>query len=228
VPVQRCRWIGHRLAQAARRAARLGFDIVELHCAHGYLLHEFLSPIANRRVDEYGGSFTNRTRLPLAIVRAVRETLPPAIPLGMRVSATDWVDGGWDPAQTVEFVRAARALGLDFVCASSGGIVAGVTVPVAPGYQVQFAERIRRETSVTTRAVGLITDPTQAERYVTGGQADLIALARGFLHDPRWGWHAADRLGATAHSAQPYHLARSAGWRKFRDQIAADAPNVIR
>ena len=208
-------------ADAARRAARIGFHVIELHCAHGYLLHEFLSPLVNRRDDEFGGSLANRMRLPLAVIRAVREAMPSGITLGMRVSATDWVEGGWDSAQTVEFVRAARPLGVDFVCASSGGIRAGVMVPVAAGFQVQFAQRIRTEIGIKTRAVGLITGPRQAESIIASGQADLIALARAFLDDPRWGWHAADALGATTHFAQPYHLARSTGWRKFRDEIAA-------
>ncbi|HEY4369248.1 MAG TPA: NADH:flavin oxidoreductase/NADH oxidase [Steroidobacteraceae bacterium] len=203
---------------AARRAVRAGFDVIELHCAHGYLLHEFLSPLANKRTDGYGGSLQNRLRLPLEVVRAVREVVPASIPLGMRVSASDWIPGGWDVDQTIEFVRAARSLGIEFVCASSGGIVANVAVPLALGYQVPFAAQIRKATGITTRAVGLITDPHQAERILAEGQADLVALARAFLDDPRWGWHAADALGATTHFAQPYSLVRGAGWKKLRDQ----------
>lgn len=208
---------------ATRRAVRLGFDVIELHCAHGYLMHEFLSPLANQRTDEYGGSLENRMRFPLEVVRALRAAIPASVPLGMRVSATDWVEGGWDISQTIAFVRAARDLGVEFVCASSGGIRSGVTLPIGPGYQLPLAEQIRSATGVTTRAVGLITQPRQAEQIVANGQADLIALARAFMDDPRWGWHAADMLGATAHFPQPYHLARSAGWRKLRDQIAAGA-----
>lgn len=206
---------------SAQRAVRIGFDVIELHCAHGYLMHEFLSPLVNRREDAYGGSLDNRMRLPLAVLRALRDALPAGIPLGMRVSATDWVEGGWDVSQTIEFVRAAQKLDVEFVCASSSGIRGGVKIPIEPGYQLPLAEKIRKATGMTTRAVGLITDPRQAEAIVANGQADLIALARAFMDDPRWGWHAADALGATTHFPQPYHLARSAGWRKLRDSIAA-------
>ena len=206
--------------KSAQRAVRIGFDVIELHCAHGYLLHEFLSPLSNHREDEYGGSLQNRLRFPLEIVRALREAIPASIPLGMRVSATDWVEGGWDVEQTIEYVRAARELGIAFVCASSGGTRSGIRLPIGAGYQLPFAERIRAATGITTRAVGLITEPHQAEQILERGQADLIAIARGFLDDPRWGWHAADALGATAHFAQPYHLVRSAGWKKLRDEIA--------
>jgi 2,4-dienoyl-CoA reductase-like NADH-dependent reductase (Old Yellow Enzyme family) len=207
-------------AAAARRAVRIGFDVIELHSAHGYLLHEFLSPLANHRTDEYGGSLENRLRFPLEVVRAVRDVVPASIPLGIRVSATDWVEGGWEIDQTIEFVREARERGIEFVCASSGGMRAGITLPIGPGYQLPFAERIRAATGITTRAVGLITQPRQAEQVIARGQADLIALARAFMDDPRWGWHAADALGAVAHFPQPYHLARSTGWKKLRDEIA--------
>jgi 2,4-dienoyl-CoA reductase-like NADH-dependent reductase (Old Yellow Enzyme family) len=206
---------------AARRAVRIGFDVIELHCAHGYLMHEFLSPLVNARRDAYGGSLANRMRFPLAVIRAVREAVPAAIPVGMRVSATDWVEGGWDIEQTLEFVRAAREQGVAFVCASSSGIRAGVAVPAAPEYQVPFAARIRKETGAITRAVGLITHARQAEAILARGDADMIALARAFMDDPRWGWHAADALGAKSHFPPPYHLARTEGWRKFRDVIAA-------
>jgi len=204
-------------AAAAQRAVRIGFDVIELHCAHGYLLHEFLSPLINKRTDEYGGALENRMRFPLAVIRAVRAVVPASIPLGMRVSATDWVEGGWDVAQTIEFVRAAKALGVEFVCASSGGAIGGVTVPVAVGYQVPLATQIKRATGMTTRAVGLINNAHQAEKILQDGDADMIAIARGFLDDPRWGWHAADVLGASAHGPIQYALARSAGWRKYRD-----------
>lgn len=205
---------------AAQRAMRIGFDVIELHCAHGYLMHEFLSPLVNHRDDSYGGSLENRMRFPLATLRALREALPVSIPLGMRVSATDWVEGGWDISQTIEFVKAARTLGVEFVCASSSGIRGGVKIPIEPGYQLAFAEQIRRATGITTRAVGLITDPRQAEAVVANGQADLVAVARAFMDDPRWGWHAADVLGGTTHFPHQYHLVRSAGWRKLRDTIA--------
>jgi 2,4-dienoyl-CoA reductase-like NADH-dependent reductase (Old Yellow Enzyme family) len=201
---------------AAKRALRIGFDMIELHCAHGYLMHEFLSPLSNHRTDRFGGSLENRMRFPLAVIRALRAVMPASMPLGMRVSATDWVEGGWEIEQTIGFVREAQKLGVEFVCASSGG-TAMVKVPVGPGYQVPFAEQIRRATGMKTRAVGAIFTPKQAEHILTSGQADMIALARAFMDDPRWGWHAADVLGATAHSPTPYHLARSAGWKQLRD-----------
>jgi 2,4-dienoyl-CoA reductase-like NADH-dependent reductase (Old Yellow Enzyme family) len=156
----------------------------------------------------------------LAVIRAVREAMPASMPLGMRISSTDWVEGGWDIEQTIRFVGEAQKLGVEFVCASSGG-TAVVKIPVVPGYQVRFAEQIRRATGVKTRAVGAIFTPKQAENILTSGQADMIALARAFMDDPRWGWHAADVLGATAHSPSPYHLARSAGWKKLRDEARA-------
>jgi 2,4-dienoyl-CoA reductase-like NADH-dependent reductase (Old Yellow Enzyme family) len=204
-------------AHAARRAVRAGFDLIEIHGAHGYLIHQFLSPLVNTRTDEFGGALGNRMRCPLAIVRAVREAVPAAMPVGMRVSATDWVDGGWDLGQTITFVRAARELGIDYVCVSSGGTVSGVTAPVAPGYHVPFAREIKQKTDLRTIAVGLITHARQAEEILERGDADLIALARAFLDDPRWGWHAADELGGTTHVPPQYALARTAGWRKFRD-----------
>jgi len=204
-------------AAATRRAVRAGFDILEVHCAHGYLNHQFLSPLSNRRTDEYGGSLENRMRFPLAVIRAVKDALPSHIPLGIRVSSTDWAPNGWDIAQTIEFVKAAQALGVEFVCASSGGTVSGVTVPVANGYQVPFARDIKQATGIATRAVGLITGAQQAEKILRDGEVDFIAIARGFLDDPRWGWHAADALGATTHGPSQYVLARGAGWRKYRD-----------
>ncbi len=202
---------------ATRRAVRAGFDILEVHCAHGYLIHQFLSPLSNRREDEYGGSLENRMRFPLAVIKAVREAMPASMPLGIRVSSTDWAPNGWDIAQTIEFVKAAQQLGVEFVCASSGGSVSGITVPVAHGYQVPFARDIKHATSVATRAVGLINDAHQAEKILQDGAADFIAIARGFLDDPRWGWHAADQLNATTHGPMQYALARSTGWRKYRD-----------
>jgi 2,4-dienoyl-CoA reductase-like NADH-dependent reductase (Old Yellow Enzyme family) len=204
-------------AAAACRAVRIGFDMIELHCAHGYLLHEFLSPLANQRTDNYGGSLANRMRLPLAVIKAVRAAVPATIPLGLRVSATDWVEGGWDTEQSVALARAAAELGAQFVCASSGGIVADIAVPVGPGFQVTFAQQIKQATGLATRAVGLITQPRQAERIIAEGRADMIALARAFLDDPRWGWHAADELEASVACPAPYRMVRSAGWRRFRD-----------
>lgn len=207
--------------QAAQRAVRAGFEVIEIHSAHGYLLHQFLSPVVNTRTDEYGGSLENRMRLPLAVIRAVRAAVPKNIAVGLRVSSTDWIEGGWDIDQTIAYVKAAKELGIAYVCASSGGIRANVKVPTAPEYQVEFARRIKQETGVPTRAVGLITEPRQAERVVASGDADMVALARAFLDDPRWGWRAADALGAKAHFPSQYFMARGETWLKFRDQIAA-------
>ena len=207
--------------QAAQRAVRIGFDVIEIHSAHGYLLHQFLSPLVNTRSDAYGGSLENRMRLPLAVIRAVRTAVPRSIAVGMRVSAADWVEGGWDLTQTLEYVKEAKKLGIAYVCASSGGIRANVAVPVAPGYQLDFAKQIRA-TGITTRAVGLITDPYQAAQIVSSGQADMVALARAFLDDPRWGWRAADQLGATTHFPPQYFTARADLWRQFREQSAVE------
>ena len=183
-------------AAATRRARRIGFDAIELHGAHGYLLHQFLSPICNRREDAYGGSLENRMRFPLEIFDAVRAEWPDDKPLGMRISAVDYLDGGWRIEDSVAFARRLGERGCDWIDVSSGGIAAGEAIPVAPGYQVPFAERIRNDTGVTTMAVGLITEPRQAENIVAAGSADLVALARGMLYDPRWAWHAAAELGA--------------------------------
>ena len=181
-------------AAAASRAMTAGFDLVEIHAAHGYLLHEFLSPLSNHRDDHYGGSFENRTRFLLEVVEAVRARLSGA-PLFVRVSATDWTEGGWDLAQTVTLAHALRERGVDLVDASSGGNVAGAHIPVAPGYQVPFAEAIRREAGVATSAVGLITDPLQAEEIIRDGRADAVMLARAYLRNPRWALNAAESLG---------------------------------
>lgn len=215
--------IVQQFAAAAKRAVRAGFDMIELHCAHGYLIHEFLSPISNRRTDAFGGSLENRMRFPLQVVRAVRDAIPASMPLGIRVSATDWVEGAWDIEQTIRFARDAREAGVEFVCASSGGS-AQVKVPTEPGYQVGFAERIRREVGVKTRAVGLIVTPQQAQEIVANGSADMVAVARAFLDDPRWAWHAADALGATAHFPEPYHHVRNAGWKQVRDTVRGSWP----
>ncbi len=176
---------------AAIRADRAGFDLVEVHAAHGYLLHQFLSPLANRRRDEHGGPLEDRMRFPLSVLRAVREVWPSAKPMGMRISVTDWIAGGLTPEEAVHFVAAARNEGLDYICVSSGGIVADSVPPPTAGHLVPFAARIRRETRMVTRAVGLIVAPQQAEAIVAAGDADLVALGRAFLDDPRWVWHAA-------------------------------------
>ncbi len=183
--------IARAFAASARRALAAGFRAVEVHAAHGYLLHQFLSPITNRREDAYGGSFENRTRLAREVVAAVREVWPERLPLLVRVSATDWVPHGWDVEQTVELARMLAPLGVDLIDTSSGGLVPYAKMTIAPGYQTGFAERIRREAGVPTGAVGLITSPEQAEHLLVAGQADLVLLARAELRDPYWPLHAA-------------------------------------
>jgi 2,4-dienoyl-CoA reductase-like NADH-dependent reductase (Old Yellow Enzyme family) len=194
---------------AARRALGAGFDLVEIHMAHGYLLHEFLSPLANTRDDDYGGTLENRMRFPLEVVRAVREAWPEERPLLVRISATDWVEGGWDLPQSVELARGLRALGVDLVDCSSGGQVPHAKVALGPGYQVPFAEVIRREAGVPTGAVGLITEPAQAESIVAAGQADLVLLARALLRNPYWPLHAAKALGVDVEWPNPYLRAKA-------------------
>jgi len=191
-------------AAAARRAARLGIDGLELHAAHGYLLHQFLSPLANQRSDEYGGSLANRMRFPLEVFDAVRAAFPRARPVGVRVSATDWMDHGWDLEQTIAFARELASRGVDWIDASSGGISPLQNIALGPGYQVPFAEAIKRAAGVPTMAVGMITTPAQAEDIVATGKADLVALARAMLYDPRWPWHAAAELGATVDAPPQY------------------------
>jgi 2,4-dienoyl-CoA reductase-like NADH-dependent reductase (Old Yellow Enzyme family) len=182
---------------AARRALEAGFDVVELHAAHGYLIHEFLSPLVNTRTDAYGGSYENRLRLCLEIVDAVRGVWPERLPLFVRISSTDWKDGGWDLEQSVELARRLRARGVDLVDCSSGGAVPDQQIVVGPGYQVPFAERIRRDVGVATGAVGLITNAEQADAIISHGLADLVLLARELLRDPYWPLHAAELLGQT-------------------------------
>jgi 2,4-dienoyl-CoA reductase-like NADH-dependent reductase (Old Yellow Enzyme family) len=181
--------------RAAARALAAGFQLVELHAAHGYLLHEFLSPFSNTRADEYGGSFENRIRFTLETVDAVRRVWPDELPLLVRLSATDWTEGGWDIDQSTELARVLHAHGVDLVDTSSGGNVAGARIPVGPGYQVEFAERIRRDAGMPTGAVGMITDPHQADEIVRSGKADLVIVARQLLRDPYWPLHAARELG---------------------------------
>jgi NADPH2 dehydrogenase len=186
-----------QFADAAVRADRLGLDAIELHCAHGYLLHQFLSPVSNRRTDAWGGPLEHRMRLPLAVFDAVRAVWPAGKPLGVRVSASDWLDDepSWDLAQTLVFAQALKARGCDWIDVSSGGISPRQRIPLGPGYQVPFARAVKEATGLTTMAVGLITEPAQAEAIVAGGDADLVALARGLLWNPRWVWHAAAALG---------------------------------
>jgi 2,4-dienoyl-CoA reductase-like NADH-dependent reductase (Old Yellow Enzyme family) len=193
---------------AAARALAAGFQVVELHAAHGYLLHQFLSPLSNVRTDEYGGSFDARARFPLQVVNAIREVWPERLPLFVRISATDWAEGGWDVDQSVELARRLRDCGVDVVDCSSGGLVPGVTIPLGPGYQVPFAARIRAEAGMATAAVGLITEPEQADRILRDGAADLVFLARELLRQPRWPLLAAHRLGAEAPWPPQYLRAR--------------------
>jgi 2,4-dienoyl-CoA reductase (NADPH2) len=196
--------------EAAKRATRLGIDVIELHAAHGYLLHEFLSPLSNDRADEYGGSLENRLRFPLQVFDAIRAVFPPDKPIGVKVSATDWVEGGWDLDQTIAFATALRAHGADWITVSSGGLSPLQKMPMAPGYQVPFAQAIKQAAGVPTIAIGLISEPQQADAVIANGQADLVALARAVLYDPRWGWHAAAALGASVHAPPQYWRAAPA------------------
>ena len=197
--------------QAARRARAMGIAAIELHAAHGYLLHQFLSPLANQRQDAYGGSFDNRIRFPLEVFCAVREVFGGV--LGMRVSATDWVEGGWTSEETAEFARVLKEAGAQFVHVSSGGVSPQQQIPVGPEYQVPLAKQVKAQSGLTTLAVGLITQPAQAEAVLQRGDADLIALARAFLYNPRWGWQAAAELQGQvqAHPAYWRSLPREAG-----------------
>ncbi|MFC7054114.1 NADH:flavin oxidoreductase/NADH oxidase [Hansschlegelia quercus] len=191
-------------AAAAVRAGRLGIDAVQLHGAHGYLIHQFLSPLSNRREDEYGGSIENRMRFPLELYDAVRAAFPSDRPVTMRVSGTDWVEGGWDIDQTIAFAKALEARGCDAIHVSSGGLHPTQQIPVAPGYQVPLARAVKAEVSIPVVAVGLITGYEQAEAIVATGDADMIALARTILYDPRWPWHAAAELGGQIRAADQY------------------------
>jgi 2,4-dienoyl-CoA reductase-like NADH-dependent reductase (Old Yellow Enzyme family) len=182
-------------ATATRLAIDAGFEVIELHMAHGYLLHEFLSPLSNHRTDSYGGSLANRMRLPLRIAGVVREIWPSQFPLFVRISATDWADGGWDLTQSVELAKALKPLGVDLIDCSSGALVPHVKIPVAPGYQVPFAAAIRQQAQIATGAVGLITEPHQADQIISQGKADAILLARALLADPYWPLRAAKTLG---------------------------------
>lgn len=196
---------------AARRSLEAGFDIIEIHAAHGYLLHEFLSPLSNQRTDEYGGSFHNRTRALLEVVAAVREVWPESQPLFVRISATDWAEGGWDIGESVELAKILRGRGVDLIDTSSGALVPGVKIPLGPGYQTPFADRIRREAGIPVGAVGLITQPAQADQIIRNGQADIVLLAREMLRDPYWPMHAAAMLGKTGHWPVQYLRAAPAG-----------------
>jgi len=199
---------------AARRAARLGIDGLEIHAAHGYLLHQFLSPIANHRTDEYGGSLENRLRFPLEVFDAVRAEFPADRPVWVRVSASDWVPGGWDLDGTVAFSQALKARGCAAIHVSSGGVSPQQAITLGAGYQVPFAERIKAEVGLPTIAVGLITEPAHAEAIIANGQADAVSLARAILYDPRWPWHAAAELGAQVKAPHQYWRSQP---REFKD-----------
>lgn len=198
-------------AAAARRACQAGFKVVEVHAAHGYLLHQFLSPLSNRRQDSYGGSFENRTRLVREVIEAVRAVWPESCPLFVRVSATDWADGGWDLDQSVELARQLGPLGVDLIDCTSGGNLPQAKIPVGPGYQTPFAERIRREAGIATATVGLITSPVQAEHVIRTAQADMVVLARELLRDPYWPLRAARELGHQVSWPVQYLRAAPAG-----------------
>ncbi|MGK5062403.1 NADH:flavin oxidoreductase/NADH oxidase [Janthinobacterium sp. LB3P112] len=189
---------------AAQRVHALGIEGIELHAAHGYLLHQFLSPLSNQRTDAYGGSLENRMRFPLEVYEAVRAAVPATVAVGVRISATDWVEGGWEIEQSVRFAQELQQLGADFIHVSSGGISPQQQIPVGPGYQVAFAERIKRDSGLPTISVGLITEAQQAEDIIANGQSDMVALARAILFDPRWPWHAAAQLGAQVQAPPQY------------------------
>jgi 2,4-dienoyl-CoA reductase-like NADH-dependent reductase (Old Yellow Enzyme family) len=198
-----------RYVSSVERARRIGFDVVELHSAHGYFLHQFLSPLSNQRKDEYG---KDRMRFPLEVARAVREVWPKERALGIRINATDWMEGGWQPQDAVAYAKALERAGLDFICVSSGATVPHAKIPVTPGYQVGFAAQIKQNVGIPVRAVGMIADPQQAEEIIASGKADMVAMARAFLDDPRWVWHAAERFGVSIDYPPQYARSRYDVW----------------
>jgi 2,4-dienoyl-CoA reductase-like NADH-dependent reductase (Old Yellow Enzyme family) len=204
-------------ARAAERAARLGIDAVQIHGAHGYLLHQFLSPLSNRRDDEYGGSLENRLRFPLRVFEAVRASFPARKPVSIRVSGTDWAEGGWDVPQTIAFVQALEQRGCSAVHVSSGGLTPAQRIPVGPSYQVPLARAVKSATSLPVIAVGLITEFEQAEAIVATGDADLIAIARAILYNPRWPWHAAAHFGASVKAPNQYLRSQPSRFRHLFD-----------
>ena len=210
--VDEIRGLADAFAAAAQRARRIGLDLVELHSAHGYLLHQFLSPLSNQRTDRYGGSLENRMRAPLEIARALREAWPRDRGLGARITASDWAPGGFEAADAATYARELKTIGFDYVCVSSGAGVSHARIKVEPGYQVGFAEQVRRMAQLPVMAVGMIADPQQAEDIVTSGRADMVALARGLLDDPRWVWHAAERFGVKLEYPNQYRRAHPDQW----------------
>ena len=209
-------------AAAARRARRLGFDAIELHAAHGYLLHEFLSPIANQRADEYGGSIENRMRLPLQIFEVMRAELGSGIALGVRVTGSDWVEGGWTTDDCVTFCQRLEAAGADFIDVSSGGISPLQKISIGPGYQVAFAARVKQALQLPVITVGMITEPQQAEDILQSGQADMVALARAFISNPRWPWHAAAALGGKLEGHPQYYRCMPSSMPKIFGDISTN------
>ena len=197
---------------AAQRALRIGFDEIELHFAHGYLAHGFMSPVSNKRTDQYGGAFDNRLRFPLSIARAVRAVVPKEVPLGARITGSDWRPDGLTPDDAVAIAKALKGEGIDFICISSGGVTADTRNPTEPGYNVPIAARVKKEAGIITRTVGLILTPAQAEAIVAEGKADQVSIARAFLDDPHWGWHAAKALGADVPRPPQYQRAGPKLW----------------
>ncbi len=208
------------VVNSAKRAVRIGFDAIELHYAHGYLAHSFLSPVSNHRTDQYGGSLENRMRFGREIAQAVRAAVPKSVALGARITGADWRDEGLSPDDAVAYSKALKADGLDYIDVSSGGITADTRNPTGPGYNVPIAERVKREAEVATRVVGLIVAAAQAEAIVAEGKTDMVALARGMLDDPRWGWHAAAALGAEVPRAQQYLRAGPKLWAPAAERAA--------
>jgi 2,4-dienoyl-CoA reductase-like NADH-dependent reductase (Old Yellow Enzyme family) len=196
-------------AAATVRAKRIGFDAVELHSAHGYLIHQFLSPLSNKRTDEYG---KDRMKFPLDVAKAVRDVWPKERALGIRINASDWMDGGFTPDDAVAYAKALKRIGMDFICVSSGATVPQARIPAGPGFQVPFAEKVKKETGIATRAVGMIADAEQAEEILRSGKADMVAMARAFLDNPRWLWHAAERYGVKLDYPPQYARVQAALW----------------
>jgi 2,4-dienoyl-CoA reductase-like NADH-dependent reductase (Old Yellow Enzyme family) len=205
-------WVRDHFVAAAQRAVRIGFDAIELHMAHGYLAHSFMSPLSNRRTDRYGGTPENRMRFPREIAGAVRQVVPRATALGARITGSDWLDGGLTPADAVAFTKALKEVGLDYVDVSSGGVTAEARTPTTPGYNVPIADEVRRATGIATRTVGLIVMPKQADEVIAEGKADMVALARAVLDNPHWGWYAAQVLGAETKRPVQYLRASSKLW----------------
>lgn len=220
--------IRRAFAESARRADRLGIDVVQIHAAHGYLLHQFLSPLSNHREDDYGGSEEKRMRFPLEVFQGVRDAFPASKPVSVRVSGTDWVEGGWDIEQTVRFARKLEALGCAAIHVSSGGLDPRQQIPVGPSYQVPLARAVKTSVGVPVVAVGLITEFDQAEAIVGTGDADLVALARTILYDPRWPWHAAAHFGASVEAPPQYLRSQPRQYRNLFNDVRSDRETLVR